>query len=219
MDACVDQLNRLYRYTGAAFYAALFTGATTNQQVTAVDISTDTFTSTAHNLVDGCRVQFITSGALPVPLALNTTYFVISATANTFKVSAARGGTAIDITALGSGTLTVIEQAPDPKLDSLAVWARLESNYFGSSRQLMTFAAATSDPDNNRAQMADLTVTFAPTTGSISYQYFGVIADAVPTRGNTQGRIHFIQNFGTTQTIINGFSMAFNYKPTAPLGS
>lgn len=218
MDAAIDQLNRVYRYTGAVFYAALFTDGTTNQQVSGVNITTDTFTSSAHNLVDGCRVRFVSNGALPAPLVANTTYYVVNVASDTFRISLVKGGNAIDITTAGSGGLTVIEQTPDPKLDSLNIWTRLESDYFGSGRQLLSFAAATPDPERNRALMAEVIATFTPTGGSITYRYFGVIADGQATRGSTAGRLHFIQDFGTTQTIVQGNALNYKFGPTALLG-
>lgn len=68
--------------------------------------TTDVITSTAHGFVDGKVGQCTTTGTLPGGLALLTDYFVRDATANTFKLSAAPGGAAIDITSTGSGTHT-----------------------------------------------------------------------------------------------------------------
>lgn len=56
----------------------------------------------------GQAVQFTTTGALPAPLAVNTTYYVISAglSGSQFEISATVGGTAINTTNAGSGTHT-----------------------------------------------------------------------------------------------------------------
>ena len=52
-------------------------------------------TATGHSLVNGDRVQFTTSGALPGGLAANTTYYVINAVTNMFNLAATPGGVAI----------------------------------------------------------------------------------------------------------------------------
>lgn len=71
---------------------------------TALDVTTNTFTLTAHGLTNGTVVRLVeTSGALPVPLVPETAYYVVGATANTFQLSATLAGPAIDITATGSG--------------------------------------------------------------------------------------------------------------------
>ena len=60
--------------------------------------ATDVITSTAHGFTDGTKVVF-QDGHAPAGLSGNTTYFVRDSTANTFKVAATLGGTALDITA------------------------------------------------------------------------------------------------------------------------
>lgn len=64
----------------------------------------DTLNATAHGLVDTNKVQFSTTDTLPAPLQANTDYFVVSATANTFKVSLTSGGSAINLSDDGTGT-------------------------------------------------------------------------------------------------------------------
>ncbi len=75
------------------------------QTVTA-DSSTDTFTCTGHGYSNGMEVVFRNSGgALPGNLAANPVrYFVINQAANTFQISATRGGSAFDISSNGTGT-------------------------------------------------------------------------------------------------------------------
>lgn len=60
----------------------------------------------AHGLDVGSRVRFTTTGALPTGLAANTTYHVVSVTADTFQVAVNRGGTPIATTGTQSGTHT-----------------------------------------------------------------------------------------------------------------
>lgn len=76
------------------------------------DASTDVITATAHPFTDGMAVVLRNSGgAQPSPLAvgdalyaLATVYYVRDKTANTFKLSATRGGAAIDLTSNGTGS-------------------------------------------------------------------------------------------------------------------
>ena len=69
--------------------------------------ATDIITSNAHGMVEGDLIHVTTSGAdLPAGLAVSTDYYVISPTTNTFKVSATRAGSAVDITDAGTGTHT-----------------------------------------------------------------------------------------------------------------
>jgi hypothetical protein len=77
-----------------------------------VDTGADTFTITAHGLQNGQRVQFTTSNTLPSPLAANTDYYVLSATANTFQVTATVGGAAVNLTTQGTGTHSVKPARP-----------------------------------------------------------------------------------------------------------
>ncbi|MEY3471381.1 MAG: phage tail collar domain, partial [Chloroflexota bacterium] len=49
-----------------------------------------------------------TTGALPTNLVANTTYYVVSAAANTFQLASTRGGTAINTSGTQSGTHTAI---------------------------------------------------------------------------------------------------------------
>lgn len=75
------------------------------QMVTAVSSALDTITIVGHGLSDGMAVVFKSSGAVPAPLVAGTTYYMRDDTAGTFKVAATRGGSAIDLTTTGSGTI------------------------------------------------------------------------------------------------------------------
>lgn len=69
--------------------------------------ATDIFTATSHGLTNGSILFFQNvGGALPTGLSVNTPYYVITATTNTFQVSTTSGGTTVDITSTGSGTNT-----------------------------------------------------------------------------------------------------------------
>lgn len=67
----------------------------------------DTVTLTAHGLSDGKKVAFsaitTTTGIL-----INTTYYVVNATTDTFQLAATAGGTALTLTNDGSGTIMLV---------------------------------------------------------------------------------------------------------------
>lgn len=56
---------------------------------------------------NGSPLQLTTSGTLPAPFALATTYWVISASGTTFNLALTQGGSAINSTTAGSGTHTM----------------------------------------------------------------------------------------------------------------
>lgn len=69
------------------------------------DAGTDVITSAAHGRADNSTIEFTNSGgALPAGLSAGTTYYVINAATDTFKVSLTLGGAAVDITDAGTGT-------------------------------------------------------------------------------------------------------------------
>lgn len=72
------------------------------------------FTATGHDYSDGDGVKLSTTGALPTGLAADTLYYVRSATADTYQLSATRGGVAITTTGTQSGTHTVTGQDGRP---------------------------------------------------------------------------------------------------------
>lgn len=85
--------------------------ATFSFAYTAVDTSTDVITVPSNtSLHTGTAVVLTTTGTLPTGLSLATTYYVIRTSATTIKLATslanAVAGTAIDITAQGSGTHT-----------------------------------------------------------------------------------------------------------------
>jgi hypothetical protein len=67
-------------------------------------------TSVTHNLVAGDRIGFsVSGGSLPSPLQDSSTvapYYIINPTSNTFQVSTSSGGSAVDLTTTGSGTIS-----------------------------------------------------------------------------------------------------------------
>jgi hypothetical protein len=77
-----------------------------NTPVTVTVAAPGVVTWAAHGMSDGDPVVFTTTGALPTGLSANTTYYVVSSTANTFQMSATQGGTAVTTSGTQSGTHT-----------------------------------------------------------------------------------------------------------------
>lgn len=77
-----------------------------NYKIFTITIATPgVITRKDHGLVDGDRVIFSTSGALPTGLSANTWYFVVNSDSDaTFNVSSTVDGTAINTTGSQSGT-------------------------------------------------------------------------------------------------------------------
>jgi hypothetical protein len=69
-----------------------------------VNASTNVFTTVDNILRNGDPVQVWSDGTLPSPLQESTTYYVISKSGNTYKLSTTSGGSEIDITNTGSST-------------------------------------------------------------------------------------------------------------------
>jgi hypothetical protein len=67
--------------------------------------SDDTFTSAGHGYSDGMSVALLAPsvGSLPSGVSADTIYYVRDSASNTFKLTTSPGGTAINLTADGSG--------------------------------------------------------------------------------------------------------------------
>lgn len=79
------------------------TPSTTGIAVTFTDAG-DTVNLTSHGLSDGDEAAF-SSITSTTGIVINTIYYVVGATANTFQVAATAGGSALALTTDGSGTL------------------------------------------------------------------------------------------------------------------
>ena len=81
-------------------------GATAISGTVTANVDNTLTAGAAHTLVVGDRVRFTTTTTLPAGLALATDYWVISSATPAFTVSAAEGGSVVDITDTGTGTHT-----------------------------------------------------------------------------------------------------------------
>jgi hypothetical protein len=68
-----------------------------------VNATTNILTLEKGSLADDTQIIFYSEDTLPDPLVSGVTYYVISSSGSTFKVSATLGGSEIDITDTGTG--------------------------------------------------------------------------------------------------------------------
>lgn len=93
--------------------SANYSKANTLNAATAVDPATDQITVVAHDIINGEPVQLRKSGvaAVPAGLVIGQKYYAIVVDANTVKLASSKAnasdGIAVDITAVGSGQLTL----------------------------------------------------------------------------------------------------------------
>lgn len=94
------QANHKYTYSSLS---SVVVGSAETVAVNFTDTG-DTVGWAAHGLYDGCKVSFasITS---TTGISTDTTYYVVNKTADTFKLAATMGGSALSLTTDGSGTL------------------------------------------------------------------------------------------------------------------
>lgn len=127
--------------------------------VSAIDTATDTLTSNSHGMANGTLVKVTASTTVPAGLSASNYYYIVSTATNTFKLSATSGGTAVDITSSGSGTITVYK-VDEPSVETLAVWQ-------GPSSSKMFAAAGGAIWDVSSATAG----TFAYTPGGASNRW------------------------------------------------
>lgn len=79
-----------------------------------IDLPTNVFTITDHDLSDGDTVRFSTDGTLPGGLSLRIDYIVRDSSDDTLSVAAGFNGAVVDVTSGGSGTHTVKRKVTMP---------------------------------------------------------------------------------------------------------
>lgn len=95
--------------TSGTFYGYAPLGGGARKNFAVDDISTDVFDSPAHGFSDTNQVLvWGADGTLPTGVSEGTVYFIRDATTDTFKLATTSGGTAINITVVGTGVLQKI---------------------------------------------------------------------------------------------------------------
>lgn len=118
---------------GSAFQAwDIGTGAVV---VSSIDTGTDEITVSAHTFTDGDVVKVDASTTMPGGLTRVKPYYIINSTATTFQLSLTSGGSAVDITSGGTGTIAVYSLENRPAVETLMP-------YHGPGATQKLFAAA-----------------------------------------------------------------------------
>jgi hypothetical protein len=115
----------------------------TPSDVTITIASPGVVTWAAHGLTAGREVVFSTTGVLPTGLTAGVTYYVLAPSANTFTLSATKGGAAINTTGAQSGTHT--GKAPtfitDSNCPTSISVTKAASRVFAASGEVVRFCA------------------------------------------------------------------------------
>ena len=136
----------------------------------------DFITCASHGLNDTDKVT-LQGTSLPTPLTAATTYYVRDKTANTFKLATSSGGTAINITVDGSGTVCYydIVAAYDVTLEGIIDGSEVDA-YLGTDPATATLIA------NNESTSGDYTFpqSYAGSDGYIVVFALGYLPITIP---------------------------------------
>lgn len=142
--------------------------------VSSVNTADNILTVDGHGLEDDDEVTFRAEagGSLPGGLSDGTTYYVISLTDATFKVAASAGGSAVNITSVGSNVIMV---APIP-FESAISWA---TNYI---EQIIPANSVPVDetaiPECLRALCADLAASRLKARAGVAFTDIATIVNS-----------------------------------------
>lgn len=96
------------------------------QKVVTFDLTANTVSWVNHGLAPTTAVVFTTTGTLPTGITAGVEYYVLQDTSDTFKISANKGGSEIDLSGSPSGTHTATaspNKGHDPTTDDGTWWA------------------------------------------------------------------------------------------------
>jgi len=188
--------------------AVLITGDLSSFNFTANPV-TNILTVTGHDFVNGVGIKVSnTGGGLPDGLDSNTTYYVVNKTLSTVQLSLTVGGSAVDVTSVGSGSHTITEQ---PLIETLKthesglmpIWVRHEVDYLSSGRQTIAWGGAVIDTINQTVSLSAIEVIFSP-TASLNYRYLILVRDGLDIEFNTTGEIMAVIDDGVAVINVDG---------------
>lgn len=173
------------------------------------DVATesDSIGIAAHAFVDELPVQLTTTGTLPAPLALATTYFIIVVDANFIQLEASVGGGAIDLTDSGTGTHTITPVALAPEI--------LNAGWDDTADEINETAHGFVDEE-----VVQLTTTGTLPTGfSLATNYFVIFVDVDTFQLEASvggGAINFTDS-GSGDHTVTRFTAADDMEDVAPI--
>ena len=186
--------------------------------LTSVDITTETITLTGHTFVDGNTVVF--GPGAPAGLTAGTTYFVVSAAVDTFKVAATNAGPAINLTSVGTAP-TVVPSAATTL--ALSTGNNLGTNgILNGSLYPITIAPGTGGvvtlPTTSAGQLhvttgsAAITISapIANNTGALTLVKNGSAGTLILSAANNTYTGDTIINAGTLQVGVSGSNAQLN---------
>jgi len=208
------------RYIGTTFQVIFILDTRSVFSFTA-NSTTDFLTSASHDYILNSQVQVNVSGGgtLPAPLVAGTTYFVRDVSGNDYRLSATRGGSAIDITSVGTGVFTITDLALDNKVRDVANYVRKEiADYDGIvNRPSVTFSGSVITSDTQVTLEQDITAN--NTTGTIAplVDALLLIKGGTTARGNTTGILVNYQRLLAPRTLEAGQSYSLRYPIINPI--
>lgn len=158
-----------------AIYTVAASTALTFDSATEVDITTEQLIIPTHGWATGRKLVLSTAGVLPTGLAAGT-YYAIAVDANTIKLASslvnAQAGTAVNITAIGTGTHTLTPSALTGGNIKLQESNDLSSTFVdisGSTAAITVTGASIFKPD---VRCAYVKIKFDITDGQIDISTF-----------------------------------------------
>jgi len=154
------------------------------------DESTEIFTLSSHGKSNGNVVHVDTDGGtLPAGLSTLTKYYIITSTTNTYQLSLTLGGSAVNITTNGSGTLRLFDNFAVPDLRGRLPLGK--DNMGGTSADRVADTQA--DNLGQSSGVEEVTLTSAQ-SGQVAHGHTGVTRSAGGTDvfvGGGGGQIAF----------------------------
>lgn len=185
---------------------------------------TNIITSEAHGLLNGNTVVLGTSSALPAGLSVDTTYYVVQKTDDTFKLSTSSGGDEVDITGTGTGTHTWYRHSLSKfSTTSYSVDARYKTLAFKVSGvdyySQIDLVMVECEPLSSGAA-CDFTLTYNKGATTLALDQFAYSATDATTRRKIMNRGPDVEDFrldvswanATTQFKIRSIQIKGHYK-------
>lgn len=208
-------------YNSQNFVVCLIDGEQSSFTVpsASINVSTDTF-SVSHDFVNSTRVKVAASagGTLPSTtpaLDPDTAYYVVQSAVGSFKLSLTKGGTPLNITTTGTGSVIITEEPLGIYDSEVPNWIRHEiSDYKGTSRQSYAPGAGFFDDVNAKAATTPKMITFMPLSGDLLVRYILVIRNGATTVKSTTGEIEEFEDLGGVFTFARNAPKVYSLQQT-----
>lgn len=173
------------------------TATLTLAQASDINTGTDTLTSAGHGLSNGTVVHLNSSVTMPTGLSTRTKYYLVGTTINTFQLSTTSGGAAVNITAVGTGNLSVYTtfQLPDWRGRSpigvgtgSGLTARAINTDYGEENHVLTLAE--SPAHTHTVVFESSGNAFATSGGGVAALASGSSVTSSAGSGNSHNTIH-----------------------------